>query len=132
VTPDDLRERTTAFAVSIIKICGELRRKPEGRRIADQLSDSATAIAANYRSATRARSRREFISKLAVSVEEADETLGWLEMVTRSQLASGQELTTALAESRELVAILSASRATAERNAARHLGRANPKSPDPR
>jgi four helix bundle protein len=78
VTPDELRERTTNFAAEIVKFARRLRRKPEARNIADQMSDSATAVAANYRAVTRARSKREFISKLAVCVEEADETVGWL------------------------------------------------------
>jgi four helix bundle protein len=115
VTPEELRERTTAFAAEVVKFARLLRRKPEARNIADQMSASATAIAANYRAVTRARSRREFISKLAICVEEADETVGWLEISRRSETASTDETQDLLREARELLAILAASRRTAER-----------------
>ena len=119
MTPEQLRKRLTDFAVRIVRLCRDLRKKPEARNIADQLSDSATAIAANYRSATRARSRREFISKLAVAVEEADETVGWLSLVIQADLMTGWPVEDAIKEARELLAILSASRKTAERNSDR-------------
>jgi four helix bundle protein len=80
------------------------------------LNASATAVAANYRSSSRARSRREFISKLAVAVEEADESVGWLEVVTRAGLDVSDRSRDLLREARELLAILAASRRTAERN----------------
>src|SRR5262245_18750620 len=114
MTPNELRERTTTFSVGVVRLCRQLRARPEARNIADQLSAAATAIAANYRSAARARSKREFVSKLAVAVEEADETVGWLEIVTRSEIARGAEVEDLLREARELVAILAASRKTAQ------------------
>ena len=89
MTPEDLKRRITDFAVSVVAFCAELRKKPEGRNIADQLSASATATAANYRSACRARSHKEFISRIAVSVEEADESAGWLEIADGANLAPG-------------------------------------------
>ena len=75
VKAQELRDRCAAFASDVVTFCRKLRSKPEARNIAEQLSDSATAIPANYRAACRARSRREFISKLAIAVEEADETV---------------------------------------------------------
>jgi len=115
MTPDELRERTTDFAADIVKMARTLRRKPEARNIADQMSDAATAIAANYRAVTRARSKREFISKLAICVEEADETVCWLEIAGRSEVATAAEIGEFLKEAREILAILAASRKTAER-----------------
>ncbi len=79
------------------------------------MSDAATAVAANYRAVTRARSNREFISKLAICVEEADETVCWLEIAHRSETATPDEVKDLLKEARELLAILAASRRTAER-----------------
>ena len=79
------------------------------------MSDSATAVAANYRAVTRARSKREFIPKLAICVEEADETVGWLEIIRQSETASAAETDDLLREAREILAILAASRKTAER-----------------
>jgi four helix bundle protein len=116
MTPEDLKERTTAFAVEAVKFCCHLRLKPEARHIADQLNDSSTSTAANYRAACRARSHREFVSKIAVAVEEADESVGWLEVITRAGLASGEQPDGLLREGREILAILAASRKTAEGN----------------
>jgi len=115
MTPEELKERTTAFAVEVVKFCRELRKLPEARITADQLSDSAQATMANYRAACRARSHREFISKIAVAVEEADESVGWLAVVARAQLASGPQVDTLSREANEILAILAASRRTAER-----------------
>ena len=77
---------------------------------------TATSMAMNYRAANRARTRREFIAKLGIVVEEADETVGWLELIVRSDLASGDELEWLLKEARELVAIFAASYRTAKAN----------------
>lgn len=115
VTPDELRDRTTNFAADIVKLARTLRRQPEARNIADQMSDAATAVAANYRAVTRARSKGEFISKLAICVEEADETVCWLEISGRSGVATAAEVGDVLKEAREILAILAASRKTAER-----------------
>jgi len=115
VTPEELKERLTDFAVAVVKFCRVLRQAPEARSIAGQLSDSATAVASNYRAACRARSRREFISRLAVSVEEADESVGWFQVILKAGLASGGEVTELFQESQEILAILAASRRTAQR-----------------
>jgi four helix bundle protein len=116
VTPQELRARTTAFGSAAVRFCRDLRRLPEARNIADQTSASATAISANYRSASRARTRREFISKLAIAVEEAEETVGWLEIAIGSGCSTGAEVQELLREANELLAILAASRRTAQRN----------------
>jgi four helix bundle protein len=70
----------------------------------------------NYRSATRGRSRAEFIAKLGIAVEEADEALGWPELTAQVELAPGPELVWLLHESNELLAILAASQKTARAN----------------
>ena len=115
MTPQELRDRTLQFGVAIVKLCRDVRRNPNARNIADQLSDSATSIGANYRVASRARTRREFVSKLCIALEEADETVGWLELLIRSGLATGDVVDDLLNEAKELVLILSASRRTASR-----------------
>jgi four helix bundle protein len=114
VTPEDLKERLTTFAIDVVRFCRELRALPEARSIASQLSDSGTAISSNYRAACRARSRREFTSRLAVAVEEADETVGWFKIIRGADLASSDEVTRLAVESQEILAILAASRRTAE------------------
>lgn len=115
MTPEELRERLTAFAVECVTLCVDLRKRPEARQIADQLSASATSAAANYRAASRARSRREFVSKLAVAVEESDESVGWLEIIVRSRLADADRTVALRREASEGLAILAASHRTAAR-----------------
>jgi four helix bundle protein len=88
----------------------------EARRIGGQLIDAATSMAMNYRAAGRGRSHREFTAKLGLVVEEADESLGWLELMTQLELARGSESTWRLGESRELVAIFGSSYRTAKEN----------------
>ncbi len=119
MTPEELKERTTAFAVEVIKFCRQLRERPEARSTAAQLSDSAQSTASNYRAACRARSHREFISKISVAVEEADETVGWLEIVRRAELAPTNAADVLRREASEILAILAASRRTAEKRANR-------------
>jgi four helix bundle protein len=89
---------------------------PASDGIARQLARSGTGISANYRSARRARSRAEFIARLGIVVEEADETEHWLRLMTDSEVMSSPELNWLLQESIELRAIFSKSLTTARRN----------------
>src|SRR5262245_28644560 len=89
MTPHELRNRSMQFAVRVVLFCRTLPASWEARRIGGQLLDSATSVAMNYRAAGRGRSHREFTSKLGVVVEEADETVGWLELIARVELAKG-------------------------------------------
>lgn len=104
------------WAVEVVSLCRELRVRPEARHLADQLLASATSSAANYRAACRARSRREFVSKLAVAVEEADESVGWIQILIRAAFIGEPHAARILNEAEQLLAILAASRRTAERN----------------
>lgn len=81
--------------------------------ILNQVLRSATGIAANYRAAGRSRSKAEFIAKIGVVVEEADETVFWLEMLADSGIVRPEKLANLLTEATELVAIFTASRKTA-------------------
>jgi four helix bundle protein len=116
VTPEQMKERLTVWAVEVVSLCRELRVRPEARHLADQLLASATSSAANYRAACRARSRREFVSKLAVAVEEADESVGWIQILIRAAFIGEPHAARILNEAEQLLAILAASRRTAERN----------------
>jgi four helix bundle protein len=104
------------FAVRVVRFCRTLPNTWEARQIGGQLLASATSTAMNYRSATRGRSRAEFIAKLGIAVEEADESVGWLELTAQVELAKGEELLWLLRESSELLAILAASQKTAREN----------------
>ena len=91
MTPEELRARTMEFAVRAVKFCRSLPDTSEARRIGGQLIDSSTSVAINYRAAGRGRSHREFTAKIGIVTEEADETLGWLELIVRLDLARGPE-----------------------------------------
>lgn len=114
MTPQQLRDRTDRFSVAIIRFsrskipCDVLLL-----HLLTQLQDSATSTAANYHAACRAQSRAQFIAKLSIAVEEADETVGWLHKLSNAQLAPPDELAPLMQEAAELLAILSASRKTA-------------------
>ena len=79
--PEQLRERTKLFAIRIVRLFRALQKTAEGRVLGRQLLRSGTGVAANYRAACRARSRPEFIAKIGIVVEEADETVFWLELL---------------------------------------------------
>ncbi len=121
MTSKELQQRTKRFAVRTVQFCRRLPQSWEARRIGGQLIDSCTSVYANYRATCRARSRAEFIAKLGLVAEEADETVGWLELVEALELARGDELRFLLGESNELLAIFSASQKTAKENRQREL-----------
>ena len=105
--------RTKKFALRIMKLVGALPKTVQGRAISNQLMRSGTSVAANYRAACRARSKREFIAKLGTMEEEADESAFWLELIIEGRLLPGKLITPLLQESSELVAIAAASKRTA-------------------
>ena len=110
----DLRLRTKQFAIAIIRLCRLLPRTTEGFVIGKQLIRSGTSIAANYRATQRARSKAEFIAKIGIVVEEADETQFWLELLEEAQTVKPAELATLKREIGELVTIFTASHKTAK------------------
>jgi len=101
-----MKERTKAFAKNIIKICRVMPNDREGRLIGNQLFRSGTSVAANYRAACRGRSKAEFISKLGIVVEEADETLFWLELMKEMKIINIPDVNALMKESNELLAIM--------------------------
>jgi four helix bundle protein len=110
-----LQDRTKAFALQILRLCRTIRRTDESRVICRQLLRSATSVAANYRAVCRARSMPDFVSKLGIVLEEADETLFWLELLADAQVVAIQNLEISLKEANELVAIFVASLRTVKR-----------------
>jgi four helix bundle protein len=114
--PEDLKERTKQFSLRIMRVVDVLPNTPKGRPLASQLVRSGTSVAANYRAACRARSRAEFISKIGVVEEEADETALWLELIVDDKILPEKKILPLLAEANELVAIMAASYISASRN----------------
>jgi len=110
----ELRARTKAFALRIIRMSQVLPKTREANVIAHQILRSATSMAANYRAVGRARSQAEFIAKLGIVVEESDETEFWLEMLGDSGMVPASKLTDLSNEANQLLSIFSASRKTAK------------------
>lgn len=108
----DMKQRTKAFALRVIKVAHSVSRDFVGRRLGDQLLRSGTSVAANYRADCRARSKADFISKLGIAEEETDESGFWMELLIDSGLVSQRRLGKLLDEANQLTAILVASRKT--------------------
>jgi four helix bundle protein len=113
--PTELKERTKAFALRVIRLASSLERGPAADVIGKQLLRSATSVGANYRAACRARSQAEFIAKMGIVEEEADESLYWMELLIGAGLADPQRLQPLMDEANELLAITIASIRTARR-----------------
>jgi len=88
---EKLRKRTTKFAVDVILFCNSLRTSKASSVITYQFVKSATSTGANYRAACRARSKSEFFSKICIVVEEADESVYWLEIINETNLSNDRE-----------------------------------------
>jgi four helix bundle protein len=112
---DELRERTRRFGLEAIDLCLRLGPDDFGRLVRAQLLRAATSVAANHRAACRSRSRREFVARLAVVIEEADECELWLDYMQARQYGPPNEVARLRREANELRAIFSASRTTAAR-----------------
>ena len=115
MTPDELKARTKAFSLRIFKLVDVIPRSPAGQVISKQILRSATSVGANYRAACRAQFQPDFVAKLAVVAEEADESLYWLELLGESGLIKPERLKALIKETGELVAIVTASRKTAKK-----------------
>jgi len=111
-TPEQLRERTKAFALRVIMLYRALPSSSEAQVMGKQLLRCGTAVAANYRAACRSRSRAEFVARLGVVVEEADESVLWLELLCESGVIRTERLKPLHAEARELTALFTAAQHT--------------------
>ncbi len=113
---DELKARTKQFALRVMKLVNALPRTTAGRTVADQLVRAATSVGANYRAACRGRSTAEFIAKLSIVVEEADESCYWLELIMDGELLPKDQVVDLYREANEITAIMTASRKTAREN----------------
>ena len=111
---EELKRRTKQFAIRIVKLFRSLPRSEEARIIGRQMLRSGTSVAANYRAVCRSRSKAEFIAKVGVVVEEADETVLWLELLVDTETVRASRMTKLIAEANELLAIFAASQNTAK------------------
>ena len=102
----DLAERTKLFARRVIRLYVALPHEPVAQVLGQQALRAGTSVGANYREATRARSRAEFIAKIGECLKEADETLYWLELLSDEQIVVASRLAPLIQETNELVSIL--------------------------
>src|SRR6266511_2057871 len=112
-TPRDLKQRTKTFAVDVVRFVQTLPRRQPTDVLGRQLLRSGTSVAANYRAARRARSRKEFLAKMGIVEEEADESSFWLEFLMDAGLTASEEAGRLRGEADQLVAIVVSSIRTA-------------------
>ena len=113
---NDLKARTKLFALNIIKLVKAMPDDRVGRVLGNQILRSGTSVSANYRSACKARSKADFISKITIVEEEADETTLWLELIMESDTYNNDFIKSLHKESNELTAIFTSSGKTAKEN----------------
>lgn len=112
ISKEDLKKRTKQFALRNIKLFQALPKTEEAKILGKQLLRSSTSVAANYRSVCSARSSAEFIAKLGIVIEEADETVFWLEILIESEIITEKQAGNLLKEANEILYIMSASKTT--------------------
>jgi four helix bundle protein len=112
----ELKERTKRFALRVMKLVDALPQNTSGWAIGKQLIRSGTSVGANYRAACQGRSRADFIAKLGIVIEEADESVFWLELIMDGELLPREQVEPLHKEADELTAIFVSSLNTARRN----------------
>jgi four helix bundle protein len=113
MTQDDLKKRTKMFALRVARLVASFPNKILGRHIGGQLTRSSTSVPANYRAACRGRSKAEFMAKMGIVEEEADESVFWMEFAIDASLVRKERVADLLDEGKQLVAIFVASINTA-------------------
>ena len=113
---NDLKDRTKKFAVTIIRFIRTLPKNDEGYILGKQLLRSGTSVGANYRSACKGKSTADFINKITIVEEEADECCYWLELIIEAEIANKELVDPILKEANELTAIFTATGRTAKAN----------------
>ncbi len=111
-----MKLRTKAFAVQIVKFYKTLPKVDEARVLGRQVLRSGTSVAANYRAVCRSKSQADFISKMGTVVEEADETLLWLELFEEAEVCATEKVANLKKEANELMRIFSSALGTAKRD----------------
>jgi four helix bundle protein len=113
MNPEDLKRRTKQFALRILKLVAALPNTVQGRTISGQLVRAGTAVGANYPATCRSRSRVEFVARIGVVEEEADESAYWMELIVEGELLKEEQVEPLLNEANELAKIMASSRISA-------------------
>jgi len=117
---DELKLRTKQFVLRVVKLYQSLSKTTEAQIIGKQLFRSGTSVGANYRAACRARSNAEYYSKISIVIEEADETMFWLEVLWESNIVKQKLLQSLYNENEEMLKIMVISRKNSEKNKFNH------------
>jgi four helix bundle protein len=112
---NQLQQRTKQFHIDVIKLCEHLPRNASGFETAKQVIRCAGSVGANYRASARAKSTADFIYKIEIVLEEADESMYWLEVMRDAELITGSEIDRLIKEANELTAIFAATDKTAKK-----------------
>lgn len=112
--PNDLKARTKAFALRVIRLYAALPKTTQAQVLGKQLLRSGTSVGAHYREAIRGRSNAEFVSKIEGGLQELEESAYWMELLVEAAIVRGQALDDLMAEADELTAIFVASAKTAK------------------
>ena len=112
----ELQQRTKKFHVDILKLCSDFPKNAAGFETAKQLIRAAGSVGANYRATVRAKSNADFIYKIEVVLEEADESHYWLEVVKEAEIKTGPEVERLIDEANQLTAIFAATDKTVKSN----------------
>ena len=112
MTKKELQNRTKDFAHRCVKLAINLPKTELGNHIQGQLIRSSSSVAANYRAACLAQSKKSFVAKLSIVIEEADESLFWIEFIAEEKLFDIEKIKPLMQEANELTAIFIASRKT--------------------
>lgn len=127
MTPEEMKKRFRDLALRCVKLASTFPRGPIGDVFTRQLVKAATGAAANYRAACVARSRADFISKIGIVEEEADESVFWIDLAVDAGLVKRPRVQALVDEGREILAIIIQSRKTAKsRQAETKKGRKTP------
>jgi four helix bundle protein len=110
------QKRTKRFVVDNIKLFRKVQQSEEGRVIGRQLLRSSSSVGSNYRAACRARSQAEFHSKISIVVEEADESVFWMEIMLEAEIIAQSELLPLMTEANEILKVVAKARKTSSQN----------------
>ena len=106
---EDMKNRTRAFALRVIRLAESLPRTPTANVIRNQMLRCGSSVGANYRAACRAKSKPDFVSKMGIVEEEADETIYWMELLIDAEIVKKGRIADLMNEADEIVAIVVAS-----------------------
>lgn len=128
MTQDEMKARTKQFALRIIRLVQSLPPNLVADVIGKQLLRSGTSVGANYRASCRAKSTADFISKLAIVEEEADESIYWMELLVESKIVKENLLQNLMEEANQILSIIVSSIKTSKEKRNPQSAIPNPKS----